>query len=238
MEKRFLATHVRAAAKNGKRTIAGYAARYGVLSGPIPSGTSFFRERIERGAFKRILSTVPDVVCLFNHKDDAVLGRTTAGTLRLREDATGLAFECDLPDTQCGRDTYESVQRGDLRGCSFAFQVDEQRHCDYRQEDIEAEEDQDENEKELGLRGKVARKAKELVRSIRDFAGLFDVSVVTHPAYPQTSVAARSKAQLIERAMLLNQIAYVRNRISELEAARDTTADVRLRRKRLAILDL
>ena len=39
----------------------------------------------------------------------AVLGRTTAGTLRLSEDSRGLKFECDLPDTTAGRDTYESV---------------------------------------------------------------------------------------------------------------------------------
>jgi HK97 family phage prohead protease len=235
MEKRFLATHVRAVNRNGKRTIAGYAARYGVLSGPIPSGTSFFRERIERGAFKRILSTNPDCVCLFNHDDSKVLGRTTSGTLRLREDSTGLNFECDLPDTQAGRDTYESVQRGDLNGCSFAFMVDDNRMCDYRHEDIEAEEDEDEDEKDL--RGKLKSRAKQLVRSIRDFANLIDVSIVTHPAYPQTSVAARSMAQLTERALLLGQIAQLNGRISELQEEL-STADVTLRRKRLGLLDL
>jgi HK97 family phage prohead protease len=231
METRFLATHVRAAIKGGKRTIAGYAARYNTLSGPIPSGKySTFRERIERGAFKRILSTNPDVVCLFNHRDDAVLGRTTAGTLQLREDENGLSFTCDLPDTQAGRDTYESVQRGDLNGCSFAFSVDEQRMCSYKEEEIEDEEEED-------LRGKVTRKAKQIVRSIRDFASLIDVSVVTHPAYPATSVAARSAAERVQSLLDL------RERITSLELPQaelnaDAVADVRLRRKRLGLLDL
>src|SRR5215472_5921150 len=129
VEKRFLATEVRAISKGNKRTIAGYAARYCVLSGDLGG----FRERIASGAFKRILATNPDVVCLFNHSDSAVLGRTTAGTLRLSEDTRGLKFECDLPDTTFGRDTYESVKRGDLNGCSFAFMVDDSRMCEYKE---------------------------------------------------------------------------------------------------------
>ena len=78
MEKRFQVTEVRAKKNGDKRTITGYAARYNVLSSDLGG----FRERIASGAFKRILATNPDVVCLFNHSDNAVLGRTTAGTGR------------------------------------------------------------------------------------------------------------------------------------------------------------
>ena len=137
MEKRFQLTEVRAVKNGDKRTITGYAARYNLLSGDLGG----FRERIASGAFKRILATNPDVVCLFNHSDNAVLGRTTAGTLRLSEDSRGLKFECDLPGTTAGRDTYESVQRGDLNGCSFAFMVDDARMCEYKEEEIDDEED-------------------------------------------------------------------------------------------------
>jgi uncharacterized protein len=180
MEKRFLATEVRAKKNGDKRTITGYAARYNVLSSDLGG----FRERIASGAFTRILATNPDVVCLFNHSDNAILGRTTAGTLRLSEDSRGLTFECDLPNTQVGLDTYESVQRGDLSGCSFAFIVDDNRMCEYKEEEID-EEDAD------GIRGKFKRAIKAVIRTIKDFASLIDVSVVTHPAYPQTSVDAR-----------------------------------------------
>jgi hypothetical protein len=181
MEKRYQATEVRATrAPGGKMRIGGYAARYGVLSGDLGG----FRERIAPGAFKRILGTDPDTVCLFNHNNDAVLGRTSAGTLRLSEDSHGLKFECDLPDTTAGRDTYESVQRGDLAGCSFAFQLgDRMDHFD----EEEFEEDEE------GIRGKVKRMVKRIVRTIRDFASLIDVSVVTHPAYPKTFVDARDQ---------------------------------------------
>jgi HK97 family phage prohead protease len=241
VEKRFLATEVRAVLKGSKRTIAGYAARYGVLSGDLGG----FRERIEPGAFKRVLATTPDVVCLFNHQDNCVLGRTTSGTLRLREDSNGLAFECDLPDTQAGRDTYASVQRGDLNGCSFAFMVDDQRMCSYHEEEIDEDEDEgDVRNKDgrsiLRFRGAIKRKMRSLVRSIRDFASLIDVSVVTHPAYPQTSVDARN---LLVGAEVRSKLESLKKRISVLEQItlsepEQAEYDARERRRRLEMLDL
>ncbi len=185
MENRILhATEVRASQANGKMLVKGYAARYNVLSGIIPPG---FRELIEPGAFKRILSTDPDVVCLFNHKDDVVLGRTTNGTLRLKEDDKGLAFECDLPDTEAARDVYASVSRGDLKNCSFSFQLAEGM-------DTLSEETIPDDR----VRGIVGRTIKSVVRRIKDFAQLFDTSIVTNPAYPGTSVDARNLVAVAE----------------------------------------
>jgi phage head maturation protease len=55
------------------------ASAYDVLSGKLPSGnTGYFRERIQTGAFDRVLRSNPDVVALFNHDVDFPLGRTTA----------------------------------------------------------------------------------------------------------------------------------------------------------------
>jgi len=124
MEKRILsnAHEIRANKTGDRMSVSGYAARYNVLSHMLKPG---FKERIASGAFDRVLATKPDVVALFNHNPDQVLGRTTSGTLRLNADKVGLAFELDLPNTTIGRDVYESVKRNDLNGCSFAFALGE-----------------------------------------------------------------------------------------------------------------
>jgi hypothetical protein len=156
-ERRFFkAAEVRVSASGG---ISGYAAVFNQLSEDLGG----FREKILPGAFSRCLGSNPDVRCLFNHNSDALLGRTKAGTLRLSEDRTGLYFDCDLPDTQAGRDVRASIKRGDITQCSFGFTV------------------QGQNWLENGT-----------VRELTD-VDLFDVSPVTYAAYPQTSVSARQQ---------------------------------------------
>lgn len=122
----------------------------------------YFREQIAPGAFSLALSG--DVRALFDHDTAHVLGRTKSGTLRLREDDHGLAVEIDLPDTQIGRDLTASMERGDIDGMSFGFRVTKQ----------EWDETQDPP-----------------LRTIREVE-LFEVSVVTFPAYADTEVALRS----------------------------------------------
>lgn len=78
-----------------------------------------FREVFAPGAFREAIAG--DVLALFGHDRNRVLGRTGSGTLRLREDETGIAFEVDLPDTTDGRDLAALVGRGDIRGTSFGF---------------------------------------------------------------------------------------------------------------------
>lgn len=121
-----------------------------------------FRETIAPGAFSSSLSG--DVRALFDHDSGHVLGRTKSGTLRLSEDEKGLAVEIDLPDTQVGRDLRESMTRGDIDGMSFGFRVTKQEW--------------DES-------------ADPPLRTIREVE-LFEVSVVTFPAYADTEVALRS----------------------------------------------
>src|SRR3546814_4468734 len=60
---------------------------------------------------------------LFDHDRGRVLGRSSTGTLRLKEDDKGLAVEIDLPDTSDGRDVATLIQRGDVSGMSFGFRV-------------------------------------------------------------------------------------------------------------------
>lgn len=121
-----------------------------------------FTEIIRPGAFSRAIRENQDVLCLFNHNPSAVLGRTRSGTLRLSQDRVGLYFECDTPGSQIGRDVHTLIQRGDISSCSFSFSA--------------ASDDWSRDFKQ---------------RQLLD-VDLFDVSPVTFPAYPATSVDARS----------------------------------------------
>jgi HK97 family phage prohead protease len=145
--------------EDGKMRLAGYAAKFDSASVPLP-----FIEKIAPGAFRKTLSETPDVRLLINH-EGLPLARTKNGTLKLEEDATGLRFEAELPDTQEARDLYTLVERGDVDQMSFAFRVIRQKWSSDRTE----------------------RTLTEV--SLADG----DVSVVTYPAYASTSVEARQK---------------------------------------------
>lgn len=156
-----------------------------------------WREIVRPGAFRSALAENQDVVALFNHDRNQVLGRVAAGTLSLREDATGLLAEIEPPDTQLGRDLSTLVSRGDLNGMSFAFRV--RPNGDKTTITIQGEKEVDE-------------------RELLDL-DLLDVSVVTCPAYPQTDVAVRSLAELRDRPHRDPWLdrAHVRLRLAEAE---------------------
>jgi HK97 family phage prohead protease len=122
-------------------------------------------ERVRPKAFDAALSRKDDVRGLFNHDPSHVLGRLSAGTMRLAVDARGLRYEIDPPDTQSGRDVLELIRRGDVSGSSFSFSVD----------------DQDWEERPDGTE----------VRTIKSVT-LYDVGPVTFPAYEAASTAVRS----------------------------------------------
>ena len=122
----------------------------------------YFREKIAPGAFSDALNA--DVRALLDHDHGRVIGRTTAGTLRLSEDDKGLAVEIDLPDTTDGRDAAVLIERGDLSGMSFGFIVTKQSW--------------DET-------GETPLRTIEKVE-------LHEVSIVAFPAYSDTSIAMRS----------------------------------------------
>ena len=147
--------------KDGDPKICGHAA---VFNSPTEVWHGFF-EQIHPEAFDRALSEGQDVRGLFNHNDDLVLGRSSAGTLELKTDEVGLYMSITPPDTQMARDLMASIERGDISGQSFCF------IC--RKEEWE--------EKDDGT----------TLRTIKD-VDLFDVGPVTFPAYPDTDVALRS----------------------------------------------
>ena len=105
-----------------------------------------------------------DVRLLINHTG-VPLARTTNGTLDLEVDETGLRYTARLADTTEGRDLYKLIKRGDISQSSFAFTIEDEEYD-----------------------------RKENLRTITKMGSLLDVSPVTYPAYPTTTVAARMKA--------------------------------------------
>jgi uncharacterized protein len=141
----------------------------------------FFEEVIAPGAFARTISENGDIRALFNHNWDHVLGRTKNGTLKIEEDNRGLKFEVELPNTSLARDLAESLGRGDINQCSFGFYATNDS-WDYSVEPA--------------------------VRTLNEVE-LYEISVVSIPAYEDTEVALRSKeidGQVEKRLKILNQI--------------------------------
>lgn len=102
--------------ENGRTVIRGYAA---VFESPSEDLGGFV-EILERGAFNDVMSSSPDVFGKYNH--ERVIGRTSSGTMRLIVDERGLRYEIDPPKS--ASDVVELIERGDVRGSSFAFRAD------------------------------------------------------------------------------------------------------------------
>ena len=168
IERRFVKGAQVRTAKGDTPGIEGYAAVFDEEY-VLWDGASFrVVEIVKPGTFTRALKEKQDVRCLFNHDANNLLGRTAAGTLRMKQDNKGLQFTNDMPDTQLGRDVRTSVDRGDLDGCSFAFNVTKQTWREEKKDGVTIS-----------------------TREIED-VDLFDVGPVTYPAYTGTSVGARS----------------------------------------------
>lgn len=131
-----------------------------------------FKEKIAPGAFSDTVKK-SDIRCLFNHNSDKVLGRSNpsspTNTLLLREDEKGLYFECEAPDTTYANDLKISMERGDIDKCSFGFYV--------KRQNIEWNAETDVT-----------------TRTLLEVE-LFDVSIVTYPAYDDTIASLRSKIE-------------------------------------------
>jgi HK97 family phage prohead protease len=78
-------------------------------------------ERVLPTAFDRALDGTDDVVALFNHNKDNLLGRQSAGTLQLAKDERGLSYVIRPPDTTVARDLVENLRHRNVTGSSFSF---------------------------------------------------------------------------------------------------------------------
>lgn len=154
----------------GKRTIYGYGAVFDKPSQVLEArGVGEFIEYVDRRAFDEVIND-PMIMILANHDANYVLGRNTI-TARMGVDSVGLFYEVQPPDSR--RDILESIERGDIFGSSFSF-------------DVEREE--------------WANGDDRPVRSLTKFKRLYDTGPVAFPAYPDTTSAARSLQGFLDRA--------------------------------------
>ena len=174
------------------RTIEGTPIVFGVRSVNLTpwSDTREVYEVLEHGCITQELISRSDVILNLNHSNMVpdVLGRCRngKGTLELELRENKIGCRCDLPRTNNANDALELMRRGDITGMSFAFEDDYQ-------------------DSENGVsyeRTNEMRNGKEVwLRHVKKITGLYDVAIVTHPAYEQTNVGLREASEAIDKAI-------------------------------------
>lgn len=153
--------------EDGTRRLDGY---FAVFDQPYEVCPGWV-ETIAPGAFGRALSSGEDTKVLWNHDTNIVLGSTANKTADLREDERGLRGGVEINDQdQDAKNAYARVDRGDVDGCSFGFDISRM------------EESWDED-------GTYRTR-------ILEAYPLYEVSPCTFPAYQQTSISARAAEEL------------------------------------------
>lgn len=174
------------------RTIEGTPIVFGVRSVNLTpwSESREVYEVLEPGCISNDLLQRSDVILNLNHSNMVpdVLGRCRNGkgtlSLELRENKIGC--RCDLPNTNNANDALELMRRGDITGMSFAFEDDWQ---------------DTENGVSYERTGETRNGKEVWLRHVKRITGLYDVAIVTHPAYEQTSVATREASDRIDAAI-------------------------------------
>jgi uncharacterized protein len=127
-------------------------------------------ERVHRGAFDDVLNAGDDVFALYNHKEEMMLGRRSAGSLALDSDARGLRYSVPYDAADPIHQTVSArIKRGDVRGSSVTWQVPPNGQSFERRSD--------------GM----------ISRNIRRVAVMVDVGPTHLPAYTATSAEMRSQ---------------------------------------------
>ena len=181
--------------ENGQqsREVNGRAIVFGVRSVNLTpwSSTRIVYEVLEPGCLTQELINRSDVIYNLNHNSSVlnVLGRfrnSEKDTLKLELRADGVYNSCEMPQTTAANDALELIKRGDINGQSFAF-----------------EDDWEDTENGVSYeRTNETIDGKEVwIRHVKKIIGLYDVSIVTHPAYEQTSVTTRENSEAIDKAI-------------------------------------
>lgn len=162
-------------ALENSRTIEGYAVVFNQRSVFLPDWNKgrMVEEVMMPGSITEELIAKSDVVANIDHDNSRMVARSVngEGSLRLSLDEHGLKFSYEAPMTNDGETVLQGVRRGDFRGCSFAYTCDEDTGVHYEKND---------------------KDSRALIRYVDEVNGLYDVSVVIHPAYPQTNVDSRA----------------------------------------------
>ncbi len=158
---RFFDIKARSANDDSKMVLEGYALKFEKET-ELWKG---FKEVIKKGALDN--TDMSRVFLLFNHNDDVILAGTSNNSLELQVDDIGLKFRAELVDTQTSKEVYTLAKQGLLTKCSFSFRTTKNGYKYSRTDDSN----------ELG--------------EIVDIETLYDVAVVTYPAYDDTEVYAR-----------------------------------------------
>ncbi len=196
------------------REIEGMPIVYGVRSVNLTpwSETREVYEVLEPGFISEELLKRSDVILNLNHSNlvPDVLGRyrnnPERDTLSLDLLPQGMGCRCSMPNTSNANDAMELMRRGDIDGMSFAFNDDP-----YDKTSVEFE-----KTNERSADGK-----KEVwLRHVKRATGFFDVAIVTHPAYGQTSVATREQGEEIMRQIDAQIEAHKREQEATDEAAK------------------
>lgn len=188
----------RAVDDQSPRTIVGYAAVYDQWTTLYQTPNLIVREIIRPGAFRNAISSNQDVRALIDHDSSLLIGRTRAGTLTLAEDGVGLFFQCTPPDTQVARDLMANIRVGNVSQCSFAF-LPRDGGQTITTETV----------------GGVTTQSIEVTD-----VDLYDVSVVTYPAYESTSVSLRVKQLEADVIRELEETRHAREQRSQARAER------------------
>lgn len=172
LERRYVNAKIELRGTDAEPVVSGYAARFNELSEELWG----FKEKIAQGAFSEAIRGA-DIRALFNHDPSQIVARTKNNTLKVWEDEYGLRYEF-TPNmkTTAGRDLVEHLRRGDIDQSSFAFSMEGG-----------VEEWDDSGDMPVRILKKIGR--------------LYDVSPVTYPAYPSTSVGLRSAEEIYKAYM-------------------------------------
>ena len=159
--------------EDGQEVVVGYGSIFNSRSENLGG----FFEYISPSAISEETIAKSDVRALINHDQNLILARSTTGTLDLTVDEKGLRYEFEIPETSYGKDLSINMKNGNLNQSSFAFTVGS---------DIWST-DEDGND----------------IRTITSIDRLYDVAVVTYPAYSQADsdlvVAQRGLAMYKEK---------------------------------------
>ena len=154
-----------------KRTVEGYASTFNDPYVLFENRDLVYREQIDPKAFENCDMT--DVIMQYDHQG-RVFARITNGTLTVQPDERGLHIEADLGGTELGRQLYEEISGGYTDKMSFGFTVDKDEELRSEAED-----------------GRV-----DILRTITAVAKLYDVSAVSLPANPSTSIGAETRSRI------------------------------------------